>query len=90
MILGHNVECTAAMPRLPILMLECSKGSHLERRACLTGLTAMVATGGTFSSANFLYGEKNMSKKKGFELVYFFSLANQRTSCTDRLLSYLN
>ncbi len=32
-ILGHNVEYRAAMP---ILVLECSKGTHLERRACQT------------------------------------------------------
>ncbi len=30
-ILGHNVEYTGSMSRLPILVLECSKGSHLER-----------------------------------------------------------
>ena len=29
-ILGHNVEYTGSMSRLPILVLECSKGSHLE------------------------------------------------------------
>ncbi len=26
MILGHNVEYTGSMSRLPILVLECSKG----------------------------------------------------------------
>ncbi len=31
MILGHNVEYTGSMSRLPILVLECSKGGHLER-----------------------------------------------------------
>ncbi len=30
MILGHNVEYTGSMSRLPILVLECSKGGHLE------------------------------------------------------------
>ncbi len=29
-ILGHNVEYTGSMSRLPILVLECSKGGHLE------------------------------------------------------------
>ncbi len=29
-ILGHNVEYTGSTSRLPILVLECSKGSHLE------------------------------------------------------------
>ena len=36
MILGHNVQYTGSMSRLPILVLECSKGSHLERGACQT------------------------------------------------------
>ncbi len=36
--LGHNVQYTGSMSRLPILVPECSKGSHLERRACQTGL----------------------------------------------------
>ncbi len=31
-ILGHNVEHTGSMSRLPILVLECSKG-RLEGRA---------------------------------------------------------
>ena len=35
-ILGHNVEYTGSMLRLPILVLECSKGSHLERGPCQT------------------------------------------------------
>ncbi len=30
MILGHNVEYTGSMSRLPILVLECSNGDHLE------------------------------------------------------------
>ncbi len=30
MILGHNVEYTGSMSRLPILVLECSNGGHLE------------------------------------------------------------
>ena len=30
MFLGHNVEYTESMSRLPILALECSKGGHLE------------------------------------------------------------
>ncbi len=29
-ILGHNVEYTGSMLRLPSLELECSKGGHLE------------------------------------------------------------
>ena len=29
-ILGHNVEYTCSMSRLPILVLQCSKRSHLE------------------------------------------------------------
>ncbi len=29
-ILGHNVEYTGSMSRLSILVLECSKGGHLE------------------------------------------------------------
>ncbi len=28
--LGHHVEYTGSMSRLPILVPECSKGSHLE------------------------------------------------------------
>ncbi len=32
-MLGHKVEYTGPMLRLPILVLECSKGSHLERGA---------------------------------------------------------
>ena len=35
-ILGHNVEYTGSMSRLPILELEGSKGSHLERGPCQT------------------------------------------------------
>ncbi len=38
MILGHNAEHTVSMSRLPILVLECSKGRHLETRPCQTGL----------------------------------------------------
>ncbi len=34
--LGRNVEYTWSMSRLPILELECSKGSHLEREPCQT------------------------------------------------------
>ncbi len=34
MILGHNVEYMASMSRLPILVLECSKGGHQERGVC--------------------------------------------------------
>ncbi len=30
MILEHNVEYTGSMSRLPNLVLECSKGGHLE------------------------------------------------------------
>ncbi len=30
MILGHNVEYTGSVSRLSILVLECSKGGHLE------------------------------------------------------------
>ncbi len=30
-ILGHNVEYNGWMSRLPMLVLECSKGGHLER-----------------------------------------------------------
>ncbi len=30
-IFGHNVQYTGSMSRLPILVLECSKGSYLER-----------------------------------------------------------
>ncbi len=30
MILEHNIEYTGSMSRLPILVLECSKGGHLE------------------------------------------------------------
>ncbi len=37
-ILGHNVEYTGSMPRLPILALECSKGGHLERGGMPKGL----------------------------------------------------
>ncbi len=29
-ILGHDVEYTGSMSRLPILVLECSKEGHLE------------------------------------------------------------
>ncbi len=29
-ILGHNVEFTGSTSRLPNLVLECSKGGHLE------------------------------------------------------------
>ncbi len=29
-ILGHNVEYTGSVSRLPILELECSNGGHLE------------------------------------------------------------
>ncbi len=29
-ILGHNVQYTGPMSRLPILVLECSKEGHLE------------------------------------------------------------
>ncbi len=28
--LGHNVDYTGSMSQLPILALECLKGSHLE------------------------------------------------------------
>ncbi len=34
MILGHNVGCRDTMSRLPILVLDCSKGSHLESGTC--------------------------------------------------------
>ena len=37
-ILGHNVEYRGSKSRLPILVVESSKGSHLERRACQRGL----------------------------------------------------
>ncbi len=37
-MLGHNVEYTGSMSRLPILVLECSKGGHLEGGPCQTGL----------------------------------------------------
>ena len=30
-ILGHNVKYTGSMSRLPILVLGCTKGDHLER-----------------------------------------------------------
>ncbi len=30
-ILGHDVEYRDSMSRLPILVPECSKGSHMER-----------------------------------------------------------
>ncbi len=30
LILGHNLEYTGSMSRLPILVLECSKGRQLE------------------------------------------------------------
>ncbi len=30
-ILGHNVQYTGSMSRLPILVLECSKEGHLDR-----------------------------------------------------------
>ncbi len=30
-ILGHDVEYRDSMSRLPILVLECSKRSHMER-----------------------------------------------------------
>ncbi len=38
MILGHNVEYTGSMSGMPILVPECSKGSHLEGEggACQT------------------------------------------------------
>ncbi len=36
LILGNNVEYIGSMSRLPILALECSKGSHLEREPCQT------------------------------------------------------
>ena len=29
--LGHIVECTGSMSRLPILVLQCSKGRQLEK-----------------------------------------------------------
>ena len=29
-ILGHNVECRGSKSRLPILVPECSKGTHWE------------------------------------------------------------
>ncbi len=35
-ILGHNVEYTGSMSRLPILVLECSNRSQLEREPCQT------------------------------------------------------
>ncbi len=38
MILGHNVEYTGSMSRLPNLVLECSIGGHLEGGPCQTGL----------------------------------------------------
>ncbi len=37
MILRHNVQYRAALPGLPILMSQCSKGGHLEREARQTG-----------------------------------------------------
>ncbi len=38
MILGHNVEYTGPMSRLPGLVLDCSKGGHVEGWPCQTGL----------------------------------------------------
>ena len=35
-MLGHNVDYTESMSRLPILVPECSKGGHLERGPCQT------------------------------------------------------
>ena len=35
-ILGLNVEYTGSMSRLPILVLECSKGTDLGGGACQT------------------------------------------------------
>ncbi len=40
MRLGHNVKYTGSMSRLPILVSECSRGIHLERRACQIGLNS--------------------------------------------------
>ncbi len=37
MILKPNIEHRGSTPRLPILVLPCSKGSLLERVACQTG-----------------------------------------------------
>ena len=37
-ILGHNVEYTGSTSRLPILVLECSNGGHLEWGPCQKGL----------------------------------------------------
>ncbi len=48
MILGHNVEYTGSMSRLPILVLECSKGGHLEGGACQTGLKSGFLRGKTW------------------------------------------
>ncbi len=36
--LRHNVDYTGSMSQLPILVLECTKGSYLETRACQMGL----------------------------------------------------
>ncbi len=36
MILRLNVEYNSSLSRLPILVLECSKGSHLEMEPCQT------------------------------------------------------
>ncbi len=36
LVLGHNVEYTGPVLRLPVLVLECSKGSHLVRGPCQT------------------------------------------------------
>ncbi len=35
-ILGHNVQYTESMSRLPILVLECSTEGHLEGGQCQT------------------------------------------------------
>ncbi len=35
-ILGHIVEYTGSMSRLPILVPECSKGTHLNEEPCPT------------------------------------------------------
>ncbi len=54
-ILGHNAEYTGSMSRLPILVLECSKGGHLEGGSCQTGL-----------KSGFLRGEKWMNWPENF------------------------
>ncbi len=42
---GQNVEYTGSKSSLPILVLQCSKGGHLERGPCQTEEKFGISTG---------------------------------------------